>query len=107
MTMRRSFALATAVMLAVVTLVTVQAQRQGGAGGPGTAQAGAGRGGGGGDAPTLGAGNLIAGVWGSDVLSLDSRGWGWMTQSYVSSGYKRPFYNKAKELLFSGKQVTS
>ena len=30
-----------------------------------------------------------------------------MTQAYVSASYKRPFWNKAKELLFSGKQVTS
>jgi 2-keto-3-deoxy-L-rhamnonate aldolase RhmA len=30
-----------------------------------------------------------------------------MTSSYVSAGARRPFYNKAKELLFSGKQVTS
>jgi 2-keto-3-deoxy-L-rhamnonate aldolase RhmA len=58
------------------------------------------------DAPTLGPGNLVTGVWGTDPLEVDSRGWGWMTKSYVTN-YKRPFYNKAKELLFSDKQVTS
>jgi hypothetical protein len=50
---------------------------------------------------------LIAGAWGKDALPVDSRGWGWMTKAYVSGGYKRPFYNKAKEMLFSDKQVTS
>jgi 2-keto-3-deoxy-L-rhamnonate aldolase RhmA len=50
---------------------------------------------------------LVGGVWGAKPLSPGSRGMGWMSQSYVSSSYKRPFWNKAKELLFSGKQVTS
>jgi hypothetical protein len=50
---------------------------------------------------------LIAGAWGATALPLDSRGWGWMTSSYVSPANKRPFWNKAKELLFSGKQVVS
>src|SRR4029079_15015599 len=50
---------------------------------------------------------LIAGAWGADPVAVDSRGWGWMTKGYVSANYKRPFWNKAKELLFSGKQVTS
>jgi len=31
-------------------------------------------------------------------------GWGWVTTSYVIPSYKRPFYNKAKELLFSDKR---
>jgi 2-keto-3-deoxy-L-rhamnonate aldolase RhmA len=110
MTMRRSMALAGAVALAAVTLATVQAQRQGGSGAAGTQPGGAGRGaagGGGGDAPLVGQGTMISGVWGADALPVDSRGWGWQAQSYVSTGYRRPFYNKAKELLFSGKQVTS
>src|SRR5882672_8627957 len=103
-------------VLACVALVTMQAQRQGGAGTASggqnasqTAAAGGGgqRGGGRADAPTIGPGNLVTGVWGSDPVAVDSRGWGWMTKSYVSTNYKRPFYNKAKELLFSDKQVTS
>ena len=102
--MKRSTLWAVILVLACFTLVTVQAQR-GGAGAAGAGQGG-GRGGGG-DAPVVGQGTLIAGVWGRDALPLDSRGWGWMSKSYVSPGYKRPFWNKAKELLFSGKQVTS
>jgi len=65
------------------------------------------RGGGRADAPTLGPGNLVTGVWGTDPLALESRGWGWMSKAYVGAGYKRPFYNKAKEMLFGDKQVTS
>ena len=59
------------------------------------------------DAPVVGQGTLIGGAWGADAVPVDSRGWGWMTKGYVSASYKRPFWNKAKELLFSGKQVTS
>ena len=40
-------------------------------------------------------------------LPVDSRGWGWMTKSYLGANYKRPFYNKATEPLFRDKQVTS
>src|SRR5215211_4779213 len=104
-------------VLACAVLVTLQAQRQGGAGaaagGPGASQTAAAggtgqrAGGGRADTPVLGPGNLITGVWGSDPVAADSRGWGWMTKSYVGANYKRPFYNKAKELLFSDKQVTS
>lgn len=59
------------------------------------------------DTATVGLGNLLTGAWGAAPLPVDPRGWGWQTKSYVSSAYKRPFYNKAKEMLFSGKQVTS
>src|SRR6266446_452645 len=117
MMMRRLIVSATLFGLACMALVTMQAQRQGAAGAAGggrdasqTAAAAAGqRGGGGGraDAPVIGPGNLVTGVWGTDALPVDSRGWGWMTKSYVGADYKRPFYNKAKELLFSDKQVTS
>ena len=103
-------------VLACVVLFPMQA-REGAAGaaggGQGASQPAATRGGGqrsggGGraDAPTIGPGNLVTGVWGAEAEPVDSRGWGWMTKSYVTS-YKRPFYNKAKELLFSDKQVTS
>ena len=59
------------------------------------------------DAPMVGQGTLIAGAWGASPLPVDARGWGYLSKAYVSDGYKRPFWNKAKELLFSGKQVTS
>ena len=59
------------------------------------------------DAPMVGQGTLIAGAWGASPLPVDARGWGYISKAYVSDGYKRPFWNKAKELLFSGKQVTS
>jgi 2-keto-3-deoxy-L-rhamnonate aldolase RhmA len=100
-------------VLASLAFVTTRAQQQGGGRGAGAGQVpaasgGGQRGGGGrGDAPALGQGTLISGVWGTDPLSLDSRGWGSMSKSYVSPSYKRPFWNKAKELLFSDKQVTS
>ena len=37
----------------------------------------------------------------------DSRGWGWQVKASVSPSTPRPFYNKAKELLFQDQQVTS
>src|SRR5207247_4421050 len=101
--------------LACVPLLTMQAQRQGAGASAGgqdarqTAAAGGGgqRGGGGrADTPMLGEGNLVTGVWGTNPVALDSRGWGWMTKSYVTGNYKRPFYNKAKELVFSAQQVS-
>jgi 2-keto-3-deoxy-L-rhamnonate aldolase RhmA len=103
-------------VLACVVLLPMQARegaaaaaggRQGASQTP-TASGGSQRSGGGrADAPVAGPGNLVKGVWGADPLPVDSHGWGWMTKSYVSANYKRPFYNKAKELLFSDKQVTS
>lgn len=63
--------------------------------------------GGRGDTPVVGPGILLSGLWGADPVTVDPRGWGWMTKAYVSANYKRPFYNKAKEMLFSGQQVTS
>jgi 2-keto-3-deoxy-L-rhamnonate aldolase RhmA len=116
MVMRRVIALASVFVLAWSALDAVQTQRQdatGAAGAPQSANqapaAGAGQRGGGRDnvdTPAVGPGNLSAGIWGSEPIPVDARGWGWMSQSYVTR-YKRPFYNKAKELLFSGKQVTS
>jgi 2-keto-3-deoxy-L-rhamnonate aldolase RhmA len=79
---------------------------QGGAGAP--AQGGGRRGGGAGEKPeVMTPGNLIEGAWGSAPLPVDSRGWGWMTKSYVSANAKRPLWNQAKEELFQGKKVTS
>src|SRR5947209_2184361 len=101
MRMRRSIISAGVFGLACVALVTMQEQRQGTAGAAGSGQdasqvaasrGGGQRGGGGGraDAPTVGPGNLVTGVWGTDPVPVDSRGWGWMTKSYVSANYKRP-----------------
>jgi len=103
------------VVFAGVALIAMLAQLPGTAGAAGGGQAanqapgGAGqRGGGRADSPAVGGpGVLLSGAWGADPIPLDPRGWGWMTKSYVSAGYKRPFYNKAKELLFSDKQVVS
>ena len=40
-------------------------------------------------------------------LEPDARGWGWQTRAYVSLDTPRPFYNLAKERLFTGSQITS
>jgi 2-keto-3-deoxy-L-rhamnonate aldolase RhmA len=93
--MCRSIAVITALVLYLI--VSIDAQPQG-AGQRAGAPA---------DTPTVGLGNLLTGVWGTEPVAVDSRGWGWMTKSYVSKSSTRPFYNKAKEMLFSGKQVTS
>ena len=131
MTVRRSMFLAAMFVLACVTLVTMQAQapaaggqapagggRRGGGAAPaagapaapagGAAQApaaGGARRGGGGGAPTPG--NLITGAWGAATLPVPPQGWGWQSKSYVSADFKRPFWSRAKEMMFSGKQVTS
>ena len=102
MTMRQ----VAAFIVACVTLLVMQVQRQAGLRAAGVDQA-AQAGGRGGAAPAATPGVLVTGAGGAEPVALDPRGWGWMTQSYVSTGYKRPFWNKAKELLFSGKQVTS
>jgi 2-keto-3-deoxy-L-rhamnonate aldolase RhmA len=100
--MRRWMSAGTLVLVCSM-FATADAQRQG----AGAGQPPAGRGQRGGDGPMVGQGTLIAGAWGAGTLPVDARGWGWMTESYVSPANKRPFWNKAKELLFSGKQVTS
>src|SRR5436190_5461527 len=116
MGMRRLIVSAKVLVLACVALVAMQVQRPGAVAAAGgghdasqTAPAGGRdqRGGGRADAPTVGPGTLMTGVWGSEPVALDPRGWGWMTRSYVSGSSKRPFYNRAKEMLFSEKQVTS
>src|SRR5688572_21406075 len=37
----------------------------------------------------------------------DARGWGWQVKASINPATPRPFYNKAKELLFQDKQITS
>jgi 2-keto-3-deoxy-L-rhamnonate aldolase RhmA len=99
------------VAIAAVTLALVALQAQGAAAGGGAAQGGGGRRGGGAgggrgaEAPQPG--TLVAGAWGEATVPVGPAGWGSQTKSYVSAGYKRPFFSKAKEMLFSDKQVTS
>ena len=63
---------------------------------------GGGRAGGGGTP-----GQLIAGSGAVAMTRVDARGWGWQVKASVNPNTPRPFYNKAKELLFQEKQVTS
>jgi len=112
MTVKRFITRASCAVATCAMLIAAPGERWGGAsasgGGPDAGQAAGQRGGGGrADAPTHGEGTLITGAWGAAPLPVDPRGWGWMTQAYVGAGYKRPFWNRAKEMLFAGKQVTS
>jgi 2-keto-3-deoxy-L-rhamnonate aldolase RhmA len=94
------FALSTFLLCTVLALQAEQAPQQppGGAGGPGGGRAGgAARGG----TP----GQLIGGTL--TPAKPDARGWGWQVKASISPNTPRPFYNKAKELLFQDKQVTS
>jgi 2-keto-3-deoxy-L-rhamnonate aldolase RhmA len=85
----------------VMTSLTIGMYAQGGGRGGGA------RGGGAAAPATITPGNLVQGAWGSAPLPVDSRGWGWMTKSYLSKNARRPLYNLAKENLFQDKQVTS
>lgn len=71
----------------------------GGGQGGGRAGAPAGRGG--------TTGQLIGGTGAVEMTPLDPRGWGWQVKASISKDTPRPFYNRAKELLFQDKQVTS
>jgi 2-keto-3-deoxy-L-rhamnonate aldolase RhmA len=96
--------------LLVIASLSIGMYAQGGGGAAAPAQGGGGRRGGGGGGQAAGAiqpGNLIQGAWGAAPLPVDSRGWGWMTKSYLSKNAHRPLYNLAKENLFQDKQVTS
>ena len=66
--------------------------------GPGGRQGG-GRAGGAAD------GKLIGGTL--TPAKPDARGWGWQVKASINPATPRPFYNKAKELLFQDKQITS
>ena len=35
----------------------------------------------------------------------DERGWGWQVKASINPATPRPFYNRAKELLFQDKQI--
>ncbi len=52
-------------------------------------------------------GQLIGGSGTIPLTPVDARGWGWQVKASVSPATPRPFYNKAKELLFQDKQITS
>jgi 2-keto-3-deoxy-L-rhamnonate aldolase RhmA len=52
-------------------------------------------------------GQLIGGTGTIALTPVDARGWGWQVKASVSPATPRPFYNKAKELLFQDKQITS
>jgi 2-keto-3-deoxy-L-rhamnonate aldolase RhmA len=71
-------------------------------GGPGGARQGGGRAAG--AAPPT-SGGLIGGTLAP--AQPDARGWGWQVKASVGPNTPRPFYNKAKELLFQDQQITS
>ena len=71
----------------------------------GTASPSAGARGPGGRAAGAAAGQLIGGTLAP--ATPDARGWGWQVKASINPGTPRPFYNKAKELLFQDKQITS
>ena len=50
-------------------------------------------------------GGLIGGTL--SPAKADARGWGWQVKASINPATPRPFYNKAKELLFQDKQITS
>ena len=55
--------------------------------------------------PARRAGKLIGGTL--TPAKPDERGWGWQVKASINPATPRPFYNKAKELLFQDKQITS
>src|SRR6185295_15632674 len=59
----------------------------------------------GGAAPGTTSGSLIGGTL--TPAKPDARGWGWQVKALINPATPRPFYNKAKELLFQDKQITS
>src|SRR5436190_12310278 len=50
-------------------------------------------------------GKLIGGAL--TPAAADARGWGWQVKASINPATPRPFYNRAKELLFQDKQITS
>src|SRR5689334_7575897 len=95
------FVVATSLTFWVAYSVHAQQAAQPPAGAPGQ---GAGRAAGprGGGTP----GQLIAGSGTVPMTPVDARGWGWQVKASVSPTTPRPFYNKAKEMLFQDKQIT-
>jgi 2-keto-3-deoxy-L-rhamnonate aldolase RhmA len=108
----RPFYLKLVTCLAVVSGVVLQAAQAPAPAAGGRGQGG-GRGGGGAAnaaaiaaaTPNAGNGGLIGGSTLPD--KPDARGWGWQVKALMSPDTPRPLYNKAKELLFQDKTVTS
>ena len=90
--MRGRQSVAAACLAAGFVLALEAAQGPGPARGAGAGSAGA-------------AGKLIGGTLTPAVP--DARGWGWQVKASINPATPRPFYNKAKELLFQDKQITS
>jgi 2-keto-3-deoxy-L-rhamnonate aldolase RhmA len=106
MTGRRAYVFAGISVIAAFTIAWPQAQApaQGTAPAQTAPPAGGGRRGAGG-VPAASGGALIGGT--RAPMKPDARGWGWQTKALVSPATPRPFYNKAKELLFQDQVVTS
>ena len=83
--------IAVAASLATSLAIVLQAE-QGGGRAAGAATAGT-------------SGALIGGTL--TPAKADARGWGWQVKASMNPATPRPFYNKAKELLFQDKQITS
>src|SRR6187549_1804440 len=90
--MRGRQSVAAACLAAGFVLALEAAQGPGPARGAGAGSAGAG-------------GKLIGGTL--TPATPDARGWGWQVKAQINPATPRPFYNKAKELLFQDKQITS
>ena len=102
--------LATAIAVTIPGMVAAFRAEQGSAQAPtGTpAQGGRGTGQGGGRAGTAGPAANRPPIGGTlTPAKADERGWGWAVKASINSATPRPFYNKAKELLFQDQQITS
>jgi 2-keto-3-deoxy-L-rhamnonate aldolase RhmA len=98
MTTRRAGFFAGVCVMAGLAMVWPQAQSAGAGAAPAPgAQAAGGRRGG---PPVHPMGTLTP-------MTADARGWGWQVKASISPSTPRPFYNRAKELLFQDKQITS
>jgi 2-keto-3-deoxy-L-rhamnonate aldolase RhmA len=99
MTGRRAGFFAGVCVIAVLAMVWPHAQGPGSGATPAQGAQGA-AGGGRGRGQTHAMGTLTP-------MTPDSRGWGWQVKASVNPDTPRPFYNRAKELLFQDEQVTS
>ena len=102
--------LATGLALTLPTIVTAFRPDQAPPQAPPPSAQGAGRGGQGGGRAGGGAAATanrppIGGTL--TPAKADERGWGWAVKASINPATPRPFYNRAKELLFQDKQITS
>ena len=95
---------AAAVCAAAGLVIVLQAEQATSPAPAGAAAQGGGRTGGAGRGAAAD-GKLIGGTL--TPATPDARGWGWQVKASVNPKTPRPFYNKAKELLFQDKQITS